>query len=194
MAFPYFAIQFNSLKRFAVISLVPLLLFNTIGYYLVFYGDILAAKHEAAAFLWGHDRNSEKIVSLTFAMHDGKPLASDLTFTDDNEFVYQGRMYDVISSTKGKGQIVFKCYTDIRETALNQNLCKKVNAENDAPAQNQKNGSVLKEFVKDYTLHKAEIFCMVPTIRCSYIDRPRSKCQPYIYRSIISPPPESFMS
>lgn len=194
MTFNYFASQIHSLKRFAVISLVPLLLFNTIGYYLVFYGDIIAAKHEAEVFIYGHDSHSEKIVTLTFALRDGKPVAQDLTFTDDDEFVYQGRMYDVISSRSTHGQIVYQCYTDIRETAINQNLCHKVNAENDTPSQNHKNGSVLKEFAKDYTLHEAQIIRFVPAIRSSYTHRTSMKRQPSIYRPIVSPPPESFIS
>lgn len=181
------------MKRFAVISLVPLLLFNTIGYYLVFCGDLLAVKHEAEVFVWGHDSRSEKVVTLTFAMREGQPVATDLTFTDDDEFTYQGRMYDVISCTKSNGQISYKCYTDIKETALNQNLCKKVNAENDTPSPNHKN-SVLKEFVKDYTLHHAEIFCFVPTIETSYTHRAKTKHQPSVYRPIVSPPPETFIS
>jgi hypothetical protein len=61
--------------------MVPLLLFNTVGYYLVFYGDLLAVKHEAEVMIWGH-KNTEKVVSIRFALKDNKPVGSDLIFTD----------------------------------------------------------------------------------------------------------------
>jgi hypothetical protein len=177
------------LRRFAIISLVPLLLFNTVGYYLVFYGDILAARHEAEVFIWGHDSRSEKVVALTFAMADGKPVAEGLTFTDDDEFVYQGRMYDVISTTTHDGYITLRCYTDSRETALNDNLCHKINSDNESPAHNRKN-NVLKEFTKDYTPHRLEIFCIIPVTVTSHTAATGGMPLPSVYRTVISPPPE----
>jgi hypothetical protein len=119
----------------------------------VYYTDILAAKHEAEVFIWGHDSRSEKVVFLSFPLCDGQPTADGLSFDDEDEFVYQGRMYDVISSVRRDGKIVYQCYTDIRETAINQDLCKQVNEEHDSPSQNHKNKSVLKEFAKDYTCY-----------------------------------------
>ena len=191
----FYILRFNffSLKRFAVISLVPLLLFNTIGYYLVFYGDLLAVKHDAEVLIWGHERIGDKMVSLTFPIQDGKPVAAGLTHTDDNEFMYQGRMYDIVSCTKANGYIVFKCYTDNKETALNDNLCNKINSDSDSPSQNHKNNSILKEFVKDYTPHKSQAFFIQNTLTRSYIRISGTNPQPSIYRSIVSPPPEFFI-
>jgi hypothetical protein len=181
-------------KRIAVILLVPILLFNTIGYYLVFYGDLIEARHEAAVMIWGHQALGDKLVSLAFPLVNGKPAAEGLAFTDDDEFTYQGRMYDVVSSAQNNGRIVFKCYTDNKETALNQDLCKKIDSDSDTPAQNHKNNSILKEFIKDYTPHKQAEFCLAPTITSSYIKVNSAKQQPYIYRSIVSPPPEHLIS
>jgi hypothetical protein len=179
------------LKRLAVISLLPLLLFNTVGYYLVYYTDILAAKHEAEVFIWGHDSRSEKLVSLAFPLHDGEPLAEGLRFTDEDEFIYQGRMYDVVSSSRKDGKIIYQCYTDIRETALNQNLCKKVNAEHDTPSQDQKNKSVLKEFAKDYTTHLSDQYHYYSATIVTLIRPTLAEGQPSVYTSVISPPPEA---
>ncbi len=186
--------NFFSLKRFAVISLVPLLLFHTIGYYLVFYGDLLGAKHEAAVFIWGHESLGDKMVTLTFPLAEGKPVATGLVFTDDDEFMYQGRMYDVASSTKQKGRIIYKCYTDNKETALNDGLCNTINSDSESPAQNHKNNSVLKEFVKDYILHKQEAIYTSPVITgsCFYIRN--THIQSSIFRLVASPPPEFIRS
>ena len=182
------------MKRFAVILLVPVLLFNTLGYYLVFYGDLIEARHEAAVMIWGHEALGDRLVSLSFPLINGRPAARGLTFTDDDEFTYQGRMYDVVSSTQSNGKIVYKCYADNKETSLNQGLCYKINSDSDTPAQNHKNNSVLKEFVKDYTPHTALEFCFATAYTDSYIRANRTEKQAFIYRPIVSPPPEIFIS
>ena len=189
----YYCIKsFNCLKKIAIILLVPLLLFNTIGYYLVFYGDLIAAKHEAAVYMWGHDMKSERIVTISFPLRDGDPVASDMVFTDDDEFVYQGRMYDVISSTQSKGMIQYKCYTDNRETMMTQNLTKKFESDSDTPTQKQQHNSPLKEFTKDYTHQKGESLRLMAMEIQSYHYLHRAVPQPSIYKAIVSPPPEVF--
>ena len=165
----------NSVKRIAVILLVPILLFNTIGYYLVYYGDLIEARHEAAVMIWGHEALGDRLVSLSFPLINGKPAADGLTFTDDDEFTYQGRMYDVISSSQSRGEVVFKCYTDSKETALNQDLSLKINSDSDTPAQNHKNNSTLKEFSKDYTQHAQLEYSFIPAFTDSYIKTNRTE-------------------
>ena len=182
------------MKRLAVILLVPILLFNTLGYYLVFYGDILAARHEAAVLIWGHENLGEKVVSLSFPLRDGKPEAQGLSFTDDDEFVYQGRMYDVVSSSQTGDYIVYRCYTDNKETSLNQNLCSKVEADRDVPGQNHKNNSILKEFVKDYTAHQAQLFHFLPALTRASLGMNKSRFSPSAFLPIASPPPELMLS
>jgi hypothetical protein len=169
--------------------MVPLLLFNTVGYYLVFYGDLIAVKHEAEVMIWGH-KNTEQVVSIRFALKDNKPVGSDLIFTDDDEFIYQGRMYDVIRSSRSAEYIEFKCYTDTKETTLAQNLCKKVDSDTESPAQKNKGNSSVKEFVKDYTPHEQEVFTAVQTLTSSCFYMQRTQLQPLIYKAIVSPPPE----
>lgn len=182
------------MKRLAAISLFVLILFNTIGCYLVFYGDILAAKHEALVLIMGHTKIGDRMVELTFRLHDGKPTANGLIFTDDDEFMYQGRMYDVMSSTSANGNIVYKCYTDNKETALNSDICDKIKSDRDTPAQNHKNTSVLKEHIKDYVPNGYQLFAIAPVVRRTYLHISRTEQQSYIYRSIISPPPEYSIS
>lgn len=169
--------------------MLPLLLFNTVGYYLVFYGNLLAVKHEAEVMIWGH-MNTEKVVSIRFALKDNKPVGTDLIFTDEDEFIYQGRMYDVISSHRGAEYIEFKCYTDTKETTLNRNLCKKVDSDTESPAQKNKGNSSVKEFVKDYTPQEQEVFTALQTLTSSRIHMQRTQLQPLIYKAIVSPPPE----
>ncbi len=178
------------MKRIAVILLVPILLFNTIGYYLVYYGDLIEARHEAAVMIWGHEALGDRLVSLSFPLINGRPAASGLAFTDDDEFTYQGRMYDVVSSTQGNGRVVLKCYTDNKETALNQGLCNKINSDSDTPVQNHKNNSVLKEFIKDYTPHAQLEYSFIPAFTDSYIKTNRTGRQASIYRAVVSPPPD----
>jgi hypothetical protein len=182
------------LKRLASISLLILILSNTIGCYLVFYGDLLEARHEALVMILGHQALGDRVVELTFPVHDGRPQAAALTFTDDDEFMYQGRMYDVVSSATINGMVKYRCYTDAKETALNESLSNKIGTDRDSPVQNNKNTSQLKEHVKDYIPHSYRVSCLVPVSVLSYIHTLRASGQQYTYHPVVSPPPEFVLS
>ncbi len=176
------------MKQSAVILLLVLLLLQSGGYYIIFCADILEAKHEAIEIVENADRNKEQVTTLTFPYRDGTVLAADLTFNDEDEFTYHGRMYDVISSEKTNGQITFKCYTDSKETSLTQNLKEKIESEKDSPAQKQK-GSLIK-MLPQYIAVAVDGMCFTTYTTRIHSGSYQNGSQSFVYRTIVSPPPE----
>ena len=176
------------MKQSAVILLLALLLLQSGGYYIIFCADIIEAKHEAAEIIENSVENKEQVTTLTFPYRDGTVLSTDLIFNEADEFTYQGRMYDVISSEKSNGQITFKCYTDNKETALNQNLKEKIDSEKDGPAQKQKGSLITK--LPQCTAVSMERLCFSSCTLGIYSIVFPNRHQSFVYRTIVSPPPE----
>jgi hypothetical protein len=149
---------------------------------------MLEVKREAMSFMERADRDSGDKATITFPIRDGRIIASGLIFNDEDEFTYQGKMYDVISSEKSKDHITFKCYSDNKETELTQNLKDKVDSEKDAPVQKQK-GSLLKIWIQ-YTAASPQHFCFSNHKFVAYTSIYQTTLQPFVYRAIVSPPPE----
>jgi hypothetical protein len=181
---------FNALKRSAAILLLSLILLQTGGYYIILYASILGARVDAADFIKDPDQIKEKAVTLTFPVKDGKLIATGLVFDDEDEFSYQGRMYDIISINKSKDHISFTCYSDTKETELDQNLCDKIDTDREAPAQKHKGFSLLKILLpylnpaQSDKVHSCELASVgtIPAYTKSY--------RSFVFKPIISPPPE----
>ena len=177
------------LKYIVVISLLVLLFLQTGGSYIIFCTELFEARHEATEYVNGLQSDREKVTTLTFQLHEGKIAASDLVFEDDDEFSYQGKMYDVISTEKYKDHITFRCYTDSKETELNTDLCEKIDAGRDK-ASEHKERSHIKLAPLDFIANDPcdSYFLTENIIQSSMIYR--GKQQTPAYKAIISPPPE----
>lgn len=166
-----------------------LVIFQMGGAYLIFCVELWEAKKEAAEFMDGVQNDRDKIISLSFQLHQGKIVASDLVFEDDNEFSYQGRMYDVISTQKYKDHIVFKCYTDSKETILNKDLSDNVDAGRDKTSQH-KEDSLIKVLFQDLIVNEFDVNYFFYKNTTPTALRYQSIQQAAIYKAIVSPPPE----
>jgi hypothetical protein len=178
-----------ALKHTTVILLLALLLLQSGGYYVIFCSDILEAKQEAMNFTGNAGKESEDLAIITFPVRDGQIIASGLIFNDEEEFTYQGRMYDVVSTEKVKDEVTFKCYTDNKETELTRNLSDKIDSDRDAPAQKHKGASLLKMPLQ-YTKTSQERFCFATHTSNIYSGIFHNRRQSFVYKSIVSPPPE----
>ena len=177
------------MKHTAVILLLSLLLLQTGGYYVILSIDILEAKQEAMNVINNDKQETQNITKLSFPVKDGKVIAQGLIFNDEDEFTYQGKMYDVISTEKSKGYITFKCYTDNKETELTANLNNKIDSDKDTPAQKHKGGILLKTVIP-YTPVSKQQFFFSTHISSAYYAFYCNRLQPFIYKAIVSPPPE----
>jgi hypothetical protein len=83
------------------------------GYHLVFYFQRAALKSEMKAFL--KDQKTHKdVVQISFTNEE----LSQLEWEGDDEFCFQGEMYDVIQKKEDGNKTVILCIPDKRETAL----------------------------------------------------------------------------
>lgn len=179
---------YRHLKKSAVILLLALIFLQTGGYYFIFWIDVAEAKREAEIYIKGAE--SSKAVTLTFAIRDGKVMAPDLVFNDDNEFSYQGRMYDVISTEKTKDHITFRCYSDNKETEIARDISDRVDADRNAPAQKHKEMAVFKMLLQylPAEFKRPHIFATYTSTMYFLINSRIDGTA--VYRAIVSPPPE----
>jgi len=83
-------------------------------------------------------------------------------YKTDKEFMYKGKMYDVVRSEKKTNSVTYYCISDSKETELRATLNKYIK-ENIAGNSSQKNDvhQLFKKFIQSvYTLNPVqEIFC-----------------------------------
>jgi hypothetical protein len=156
---------------------------------MVFYADTILAHHDAEKIINSPDRGNKNL-TLTFPVREGKIIASGLVFNDEDEFSYQGKMYDVISSKKEKDRITFICYSDSRESDLNQNLCAKIDSEQDDPTQKQKGASYIKFMLQDLSIGSKLVYTIYNRTTKVSLPRAVNRYQAFIFRTIVFPPPE----
>ncbi len=106
------------MKKVVSILLVTVFLLQTLGLYLVFkfkQAEIRCkVNNEIDAEL-----PDERLVLLKFDMHFSDETGNNLRWTDDNEFIYNGKMFDVLRMEKhGSEGIWFYCLADEKETKL----------------------------------------------------------------------------
>ena len=109
-------------------------------------------------------KNNKGVTQLSFSVEESKQLY----WENSHEFRYNGEMYDVIEKKSGKAQIIIRCVSNTKETALLNEYQKnnKRNASNSIIAQ-----LITAQFVLpvDYSLKQPESI-----IRKNFADRSSS--------------------
>jgi hypothetical protein len=83
------------------------------GYHLVFYLQRAALKSEMKAFLRSQETHRD-IVQISFTEEE----LSQLEWEGDDEFFFNGEMYDVIQKKADGNKTIIFCISDKKETAL----------------------------------------------------------------------------
>ncbi len=108
------------MKKAFALSLLFFILFNSMGYYILFELDKLIVRKEMNAQIFGNPTN---LICLTIEKGDQNPLFHRL---DDKEIEYKGRLYDVFREIdKGDSKLIF-CIPDTKEEQLYAGL-KRIN-------------------------------------------------------------------
>jgi hypothetical protein len=84
-----------------------------LGYHLIFNHQLSAVKSEMKAFLKSQ-KDYKDVVQLSLNEKESKQVY----WENENEFRYNGEMYDVIEKKIKGSQIVIRCIPDKKETAL----------------------------------------------------------------------------
>jgi hypothetical protein len=100
-------------RKLTSILLLTCLCFTLLGYHLIFNHQLSAVKSEMKAFLKSQ-KDYKDVVQLSLNEKESKQVY----WENENEFRYNGEMYDVIEKKIKGNQIVIRCIPDKKETAL----------------------------------------------------------------------------
>lgn len=110
-----------SLKKLIPISLALLFLFNLAGYYIAYPVMSWCIKSSVRA---GMEAGllKKKLILVKIPVSFANSPNNRFQMTDEDEFEYMGRMYDISSKVQKGGTIYFYCYADSDEDQLVANL------------------------------------------------------------------------
>ncbi len=104
----------NMFKKIFSLVLVIVLLFNLSGYFWIFkYNQVLIRSQVREWIRSGNAGSREEIVVLSFPLN-----SHEFKWIDKKEFIYKGKLYDVISRKITGNAIIFHCINDKKEQAL----------------------------------------------------------------------------
>ena len=103
-------------KKIVIILLCLCFFLNITGYHIIFYlrqQEIKAEMREAIRMQTYREHETD----FSFSIKD-KHSMDQLDWEGDDEFSFNGEMYDVIEKRIENGKLVIRCIADKRETAL----------------------------------------------------------------------------
>jgi hypothetical protein len=107
------------LKKLIVIFLSVCFLLNIAGYHIIFYLRQEGIKTEMREAIRMQTYN-ENETDFVFSLNDKKAM-KQLEWEGDDEFSFNGDMYDVIEKNTDNGKLIIRALADKKETALLNN-------------------------------------------------------------------------
>jgi hypothetical protein len=166
--------------------LLCVLLFYSTGYYFAYQVKLSEVKQEGFARI--HDAILTNVVTISSGYINGEILNKDIELVEENEISWQGKMYDIISSTTNGNTITFKCVSDSKEDEANTAWVNHVK-KNTEPTSDH--SSAFKPFLVYMETHTAITFQLFVVIG-DKIPVTAQNITPEAYLNIPSPPPWSF--
>jgi hypothetical protein len=109
------------MKKLLVISIAILFLYNTVGYLIVFKSFQYGIKEEIKSRIKNNLADKD-IVLVKFPLNPDKEQQKLFNWKEDNEFTYNGNMYDVVRKSIVNDTIYYYCINDTKEKDLFGNL------------------------------------------------------------------------
>lgn len=142
-------------KKVVTILLLGLLLFNFIGYKLLFYALEKSADNKITAAIDKNNYNDADLITLTVPL--SMPYIQDSKDFErkDGEITLNGKVYHYVKQKISQGNLVLLCLPDEQKTQLQNaksNYCKLTNEfqDNNSSKKSGDNGHVVKFSVSDY--------------------------------------------
>jgi len=138
-------------KTISILLLIAIL-FNVSGYYITFLLIQESYKHDFHANLKSDPANTD---ILSLAIEDAEMLSknSEFKWTEDDEFCYKGKMFDVISYEKKGTLTIFKCLNDKKEEVLLSKFEEFVKSHSDSELPcKQKTTQLLRQIITEAAL------------------------------------------
>lgn len=152
------------IRHLSIYFLVIALLFNAFGAYLVFDSARRSAKKEIKKRI-KNNVPEEELYVLSFSRTAVENGSAGLTWKDACEFVYKGKMYDIVRTEESQNSITYYCINDAQEEQLFAKLNEMVDdfARHDKNTQNSTNLK-LSLIIHEVTLITEENIFMRPSI------------------------------
>jgi len=108
---------------------------------------------------------SDQLVRLVF---ESSQTTAEIRWVHDGEFSYAGTMYDVVSQKEEGDSVVFICWPDHAESAVNQRLSDLADLllQGRKPSENEKQ---LNSFIQKLYCDRAGIQLTLPSFRCEKV-------------------------
>lgn len=165
------------LKRYFSFFVLFLFLVNSVGFNLVTLLQLQLHRGAEAVL-------QEKVVDLQLS--EAEINSPAFHWLEEDEFTFNGRMYDVIALKQEQGSYHFKCHDDTKETALYEELEEQnKESEHGFPAKN-KSTSLKKGIEYD---HAAFIFSFSSCHLAAQHFTNLALFAPVSFHSVASPPP-----
>jgi len=152
---------------------------------------ILEAKQEMKDII-KDSKTGDDIVLIKLNYSNGNVDDKEFEFLDENEFLYQGQMFDISSSEVRGNYIYFYCVNDTSEEAITQQLATHVQDNlTDIPTVPKKSNILEKIFLNEYIPQK-NLTLEVPPLSETKLFFPQEKVLT-LKLDIETPPPKFFL-
>ena len=142
------------MQRHLGLALFAVFAYALVGIYPAQWALRELARQEMGAYIKEGGAPVNAVVSFTFTSLNDEVNAPGFAWEEENEFSYNGGLYDVLGREQGEGTITFHCLADARENAIVQNGKKLIPL--GAPGRSSTGGSnVLIKFMGEHYLPKA---------------------------------------
>ena len=106
------------MQRSLGIGLLAVFAYALVGIYPAQWAVRRIAHSEMWCSIQAGKLDAARVVALSFPTTNGRVNDPRFAWEDDDEFLFQGAMYDVVSLTVSEGRITFHCIADKEEDAM----------------------------------------------------------------------------
>ena len=151
MNYTYFCRSCRSLlmKKFFSILFLFIFIFNIAGYFIVFKLMQYEARKEMKAYI-KQNLNDEEMEVIVIPNNKIGTAGSGFRFVEENEFIYNDKLYDIVRKKTDGNKTIFYCINDKFEENLFSGLFEhtKRNTDQNTPI-NEKSNKLTKSIVKE---------------------------------------------
>ena len=136
------------MKRLAAIIAIIALLFNSMGYFVVFKAVQYSVKNEIRSLI--KNRIPEKELDLIMVVGNDAAKQLRMEWLDDNEFRLDGKLYDVVRRYVQNDTTFYYCINDRNEEQLFAHLDEMVKHQSEnSPVPGQKSEKLVKNIIRE---------------------------------------------
>lgn len=99
------------MKKIVAIFVALLLLFNTIGMLIFYWGEMENCEAIALSQIANHEFNDDALIHFSSAN-------KNFSLIEDKEILSNGILYDIVKTETKDGEIIYSCFSDKKESVF----------------------------------------------------------------------------